>query len=134
MAITSVLEGGSSFQDQLGQGHEIIGSVTTGAGANAVLTCNDRSAVLTRAAAGNYTITFGDVFLAAPFCNFTPLVATFSTAALFVVQLVSVTTAAVNFNLVKQNDTGTAATTLSALDDGAAGDLVHFQIVGKRNN
>ena len=132
MAITSVLEGGSAFQDQLGQGHEVAGKVTTGAGANAVLTCNDRSAVLTRNATGDYTITFGEAFLVAPFCIFTPLIATFATSAAFQVQIVSVTTTVVNFNLIKLSLTGVAATILSSIDDGAAGDAVYFQIVGKR--
>jgi len=134
MAITSALEGGSAISDQLGMGHVIAGTITTGAGANAVLTCNDRSAVLTRNATGDYTLTFGDTFTSAPVCVFTPMIVTFSTAALFCVHIVSVTTAAVNFNLIKQSDTGTAATTLSSINDGGASDAVHFVIVGKRYN
>jgi len=134
MAITSSLEGDSALQNQLGMGHIVTGTVTVGAAASAVLTCNDRSAVLTRAAAGNYTVTFGDTFIGTPVAYLTPLRATFATSAIFTAEIVSLTTAALNFSSIVTSLTGTATTTLSALSDGGASDAVHFIVVGKRYN
>lgn len=134
MAITSSLEGGSAVADQLGMGHIVAGKITTGAGTDAVLTCNDRSAVLTRTAAGNYTVTFGDTFIGTPVAYLTPMRATFATSAAMTCEIVSLTTAALNFSAIVTTLSGTASTTLAALSDGGAADGVHFIVVGKRYN
>ena len=126
MAITSSLSGGSSLQDQLGTGHVVAGSVTATAGTDAVLTCNDQSAVLTRAAAGNYTVTFGEVFTAAPVVTVGVIVPTFSTATGYAAQLVSSATNSVVINIY----TTTGTTVLCALADA---DFT-FVAVGKRYN
>lgn len=135
MAITSSLEGGSAMNDMLGTGHIVSGTITAGAGTDAVLTCNDRSAVLTRAAAGNYTVTFGDPFIGTPAAYLTPMRATFATTAGLTCEIVSLSTTALNLSLIK-NTLATATTALGSvvLSDGASGDGVHFVVVGKRYN
>ena len=126
MAITSALSGGSSIQDQLGIGHIVTGSVTISAGTDAVLTCNDASAVLTRTAAGDYTVTFGEVFNATPVavCS---CVETFATTTTFISHVVSQTTAAVRM----QVSIVTESATVGALTDTGT---LNFIVVGKRYN
>jgi len=125
MAITSVLSGGSSLQDSLGTGHLVSGSVTASAGTDAVLTCNDQSAVLTRTAAGDYTVTFGEPFIATPYSVATPVRATFATTAGISAEVYSLATNAVKFNIISK---GTA--TVCALSDTD----FQFLVIGKRYN
>lgn len=126
MAITSVLEGGSSLVDQLGVGHVVAGSITISAGTDAVLTCNDRSAVLTRTAAGDYTVTFGDTFTSVPVAVCSVL-ETFATTTSFISHLVSQTTAAIRM----QVSVVTESATVGALTDTGT---LNFIVVGKRYN
>lgn len=134
MAITSSLSGGSSLLNLLGNGHVVAGKITTGAGTDAVLTCNDRSAVLTRTAAGNYTVTFGKAFNGTPIGYVMPLRATFATTVALTAEIVSLSTTALNFSLIA-NTLATATTALGsvALSDGGAADGVHFIVAGKRD-
>jgi hypothetical protein len=126
MAITSSLSGGSSISDQLGTGHIVAGSVTATAGTDAVITCNDQSAVLTRAAAGNYTVTFGEPFIAAPVVTVGVIAPTFSTATGYAAQIVSAAAGSVVINVY----TTTGTTVACALADA---DFT-FIAVGKRYN
>jgi len=126
MAITSSLSGGSSLQDQLGTGHVVAGGVTATAGTDAVLTCNDQSAVLTRTAAGNYTVTFGEPFIAAPIVTVGVIQPAFSATIGYAGQLVSSATNAVVINIY----TTTGTTVACALADH---DFT-FIAVGKRYN
>jgi hypothetical protein len=126
MAITYALEGGSSVQDQLGTGHLVAGRVTASAGTDAVLTSNDKSLTLTRTAAGDYTINFGEPFVAAPFVAVAVVQPTFSTASAYSAQLVAVATNSVQVNIYSV----TGTTVLGALADLD----FHFHAVGKRYN
>lgn len=122
----------SSLQDSLGQGHLVAGKVTASAGTAAVLTSNDGSATLTRVAAGEYTVTFGDAFLTAPVVTGTSLKA-FGTATtstdVVVVMIEAVSTSAVTFNLFDVVGVATATTG----DQSDAADF-HFVAFGLRNN
>lgn len=131
MAITSSLSGGSSLQDQLGMGHVVSGSFTATAGTDAVLTCNDQSAVLTRAAAGDYTVTFGEPFTAAPVAICQILDATLSTLAGPYVNLISSATNAIRMTIIDEARSSVGTGVARALAD--AGE-VHFVCVGKRYN
>lgn len=124
MAITYALEGGSSLMDQLGQGHVIAGKMTASAGTDAVVTSNDKSLTAAQNAAGDYTITFGEPFNAAPFVTCTPVNATFATTKQKTCELVSVATNSFRVSLVDRNGT------LTALTDQD----FHFIVVGKRYN
>jgi len=127
MAITHVVIGtGSSLADSLGTGHVVSGFVTATAGTEAVLTSNDASAVLTRAAAGNYTVTFGEPFLAAPIVTLGVIQPTFSTDTAYIAQIVSSATNAVVINVYTTSGT----TVLNALADHN----FTFIAVGKRYN
>jgi len=126
MAITHVVTGtGSSLQDSLGAGHVVAGMVTATAGTDAVLTSNDFSAVLTRTTAGNYTVTFGEPFLAAPIVTVSAIAA-FATDTGYTAQIVSSATNAVVINVY----TTTGTTVACALADHN----FTFIAVGKRYN
>ena len=129
MAITYALEGGSSLEDQLGIGHIISARVTGSAGTDAVLTSNDRSLTMTRAAAGDYTITFGEVFNATPMVTVTP-VATFATNTGMCTSILAPATNSVRIQTAVLALTGTATTILNALTDLD----FHVMIAGKRFN
>lgn len=118
---------GSSFQELLGRGHLVAGKFTATAGTAAALTSNDNSATLTRGGTGDYTVNFGEAFAVAPTVVASIVDATFATTHANSVTLVSVTTAAAQFNIVTEEAAGTE----SALAD--AGD-VHFVAIGPRNN
>jgi len=127
MAITHVVTGtGSSLADSLGTGHVVSGLVTASAGTDAVLTSNDASAVLTQTATGNYLITFGEPFLAAPAVTVEVIKPTFSTTIGYSAQLLSVATNSVAVNLYTTTGT-TVACALADMD-------FTFIAVGKRYN
>ena len=52
----------SGVLDQLGRLHIVHGTITAVDATDAALTSNDGSATLTRGAAGEYVVTFGDAF------------------------------------------------------------------------
>jgi hypothetical protein len=131
MAITSSLSGGSSIQDQLGLGHVVAGTITASAGTDAVLTCNDQSAVLTRTAAGDYTVTFGEPFVAAPVVVLQVLDATLSTLAGPFMNLISSATNAIRMTMIDEARSSVGTGVARALAD--AGDI-HFVCIGKRYN
>lgn len=124
MAITYALEGGSALNDMLGTGHVIAGKMTASAGTDAVVTSNDRSLTASQTATGDYTITFGDPFLAAPFVICTAVNPTAATTKQKTCELVSVATNSFRVSLVDRNGT------LTALTDSD----FHFIVVGKRYN
>ena len=107
---------GSSLLDQMGQLH-IVRGVISGTG-TATVSSNDVTCTLTDNGTGNYTLTFGDVFLSAP---------TFAaTDGAAVVSIISAATNAVVFNSIFAGDEDS---------NGAAGDMdIHFHIMGMRNN
>ena len=118
---------GSSLMDNLGQMHLVHGKITGSDATDAALTCNDGSATLTRNAAGDYTVTFGEVFLSAPTVTgsavFSLGTATAATDAP-TVTMESVDTNAVVFNVVET----CAGTTGIQLDAD-----MYFIAVGMRN-
>ena len=113
--------------DNLGQGHLVAGKITATAGTLAALSSNDPTATLTRNAAGDYTVTFGQAFLAAPIVASGTVEATFATTEESGIQVVSVTTTAIRFNVVRNVTTGT----VTALADSAD---FHFMVFGQRDN
>jgi len=123
---------GSSLLDQMGQMHIVTGLITATDATDAALTSNDGSATLTRVAAGEYTVTFGDVFLSAPHAVGTAVqalgTATVSTDSV-VILIESVATNAVTFNCVDVVG-GTDATQGAQSDAGN----IEFIVVGQRNN
>lgn len=128
MAITYALEGGSALSDQLGIGHIIAGKVTGSAGTDAVLTSNDRSLTMSRTAAGDYTVTWGDTFIGTPVLTATP-VSTFATTGGVTTQILSMGTASARI----QTAVLTLATATTALSAIALTDLdFYFTVVGKR--
>ncbi len=124
MGLTNTLTPGSALLDQLGQGHVVTGSITISAGTDAVLTCNDGSAVLSRTAAGDYTVTFGEPFASTPVavCS---AVETFATTTSFISHIVSQSTAAIRM----QVSIVTESATVGALTDTGT---LNFIVVGKR--
>ena len=119
---------GSSMLDNLGQIHVVTGAITASAGTAAALTSNDLSATLTRTAAGNYIVTFGDAFLSVPAVVPTLVDATFTTTDVpGVITLQAVSTASAVFNMSQ----AAVSATVNALAD--VGDI-YFIAVGLRNN
>jgi hypothetical protein len=122
---------GSSLLDFLGRGHIVYGKINASQATDTVITSNDGSATLTRVAAGEYTVTFGDVFTAVPIVVGCPVVsittATVSTDCP-VVTLESVSTAAVTFNILDVVG-GTDATDAVQADHD-----FYFVAIGSRDN
>ena len=116
---------GSSLLDQMGQLH-IVRGVISGTG-TATVSSNDVTCTLTDNGTGNYTLTFGDVFLSAPTVSANAVDATFAaTDGAAVVSIISAATNAVVFNSIFAGDEDS---------NGAAGDMdIHFHIMGMRNN
>lgn len=112
----------------------VTGSVNCGAGTDAALTSNDPSSTLTRVAAGEYTVTFGQAFMSTPTVNVTFLqtIGTATTSTNCVVpQLEAVSTAAFTVNLL--DVVGATNATTGDQSDGASGDKFHFVAIGMRN-
>ena len=122
----------SSLQDSLGQGHLVFGKITSSAGTAATLTSNDGSATMSRAAAGDYTVTFGDAFLTAPLVVANIVDATFATTATHTVVVKASATGSVQFNMATLTLTGatTSADSLALADGGD----ISFMAFGLRNN
>jgi hypothetical protein len=118
----------SKLLDLLSQGHMVYGTVT--GGGTASVDCNDGSVTLTDNGTGDYTLTFGDVFLSAPTVVANIVDATDSTDAAHSVAVVSAATNAVQFNTKTTVTNGAATDILSSLADLN----FTFMAFGKRNN
>jgi hypothetical protein len=110
--------------------HVVTASVNAVAGTDAVVTTNDGSVTLTRDAAGDYTLTFGDAFLSTPTVIAQTVDATFATTAAHVATVLSSATNTAHINIITVTTNGTATDILSALAD------INFSViaVGLRNN
>lgn len=116
---------GSSLLDQQGNMH-IVRGVITGSGTDTTVSSNDGSLTVAGAAAGDYTITFGDVFLSTPEVVANGVDTFAATDGAAVISIVSAATNAIQFNAAKAGD-GTS--------NGALADMnVHFVVIGARNN
>jgi len=119
----------SSVLKNLGQLHIVAGKVD-GTG-TAALTSNDGSATMVDNGTGDYTVTFGEAFLAVPAVAVSHIDATLATTNANGVQIKAVSTASVQFNAWNMTISGTDATDHA----NAAFDLdFHFIAVGMRNN
>lgn len=118
----------SSSLANLGQAHLIAGSIS--ASGTAALTTNDGSAALTDNGTGDFTVTFGQSFLSVPAVVATIIDPTDSTTQAHSVAILSVSTAAVRFNVKTVTTNGTATDILSALADVN----FNFMAFGTRNN
>jgi len=120
---------GSSVLDGLGRMHIVSGSVS--ASGTAALTTNDGSATLTDNGTGDFTVTFGDAFVAAPVVVACPVDATFSTDAAVGVAVKVIATNSVQFNCWEADVEGATATDIT----NAAADIsFQFIAVGYRDN
>lgn len=120
----------SGVLDNLGRLHIVSGVINATAGTAAVLTSNDGSATLTRNAAGDYTVTFGDAFLSTPVVTTQCLDATLSTLAGPFCNLISSATNAARITIIDEARSVVGTGVARALAD--AGDI-HFIAVGMRN-
>lgn len=93
---------GSALGDMLARGHIEIGLITGSAGAGAVLTSNAQKKyvdTLTRNAAGDYTITFGEPFSSIPYADACPIAA-FANNHAYCVNINTITASAVRFQIL----------------------------------
>ena len=104
----------------------LAGSVDASQATDAVLTTADGAATLTRGGVGDYTITFGAAFRAAPVAFGSVVDATFAaTDGAHVVEIAAVAATDIQFRIL---DTGGSAA------NGAVADLdFHFVVMGSRN-
>lgn len=116
---------GSSLLDQLGQLHIVRATV---AADGESMTCNDESASIATNGTGDFTITFGEPFIAAPIVVATVNDATYAAATdgVYVAEVNAVSTTSVDITTAKSGD---------ADADGAAEDAIcYVLIVGLRDN
>ena len=109
----------------------ISGKVDASSGTDAVLTTTDGAASMSRAAAGEYTITFGQNFNSAPVVVATPVISIGTATASTDVVVCSLESVTVSDFTIQLLDVvgGTDAT------DGVQSDAAdfHFIVIGSRN-
>jgi hypothetical protein len=119
---------GSSLLDNMGRQHIVTGVVAANGES---MTCNDGSASIATDGTGQYTVTFGDVFLSAPVVTVSVVDTTLSTTAAQGAVVNAVTTATMQLQSWQcYVDGGTATDIINASTDL----ITQFIAVGLRDN